>query len=96
MARTPRRVSSTDLLDMAFVSDPQLAPGGHMVFVVVSKEAPQYRQGTRLDDDWYELPFESRTELMHEHGVESRLELERRIQELEAELAREDPNEPNV
>lgn len=37
--------------------DRQLAPGGHMVFVTVSKEAPQYRQGTRLDEDWYELPF---------------------------------------
>lgn len=32
----------------------QLAPGGHMIFTVISKEAPMYRQGLRLGDDWYE------------------------------------------
>lgn len=32
----------------------QLAAGGQMVFTVISKEAPMYRQGTRLDEDWYE------------------------------------------
>lgn len=44
---------------LKFIADceRQLSPGGHMVFTTVSKQAPQYRQGTRLDDDWYELPF---------------------------------------
>jgi SAM-dependent methyltransferase len=32
----------------------QLAPGGHMVFTVISKRAPMYGRGTRLGDDWYE------------------------------------------
>lgn len=32
----------------------QLAPGGHMVFTVISKQAPMYGQGQRLGDDWYE------------------------------------------
>ena len=33
----------------------QLAPGGHMRFTVISKEAPMYGRGTRLGDDWYEV-----------------------------------------
>ncbi len=32
----------------------QLAPGGHMVFTLIAKEAPMYGQGPRLGDDWYE------------------------------------------
>jgi SAM-dependent methyltransferase len=32
----------------------QLAPGGHMIFTVISKKAPMYGQGTRLGEDWYE------------------------------------------
>lgn len=32
----------------------QLAPGGHMVFTVISKRAPMYGQGPKLGDDWYE------------------------------------------
>lgn len=32
----------------------QLAPGGHMIFTVISKRAPMYGQGPRLGDDWYE------------------------------------------
>lgn len=32
----------------------QLAPGGHMVFAVVSKDAPMYGQGTKLGEDWFE------------------------------------------
>lgn len=32
----------------------QLAPGGHMIFTVISKKAPFYGQGTRLGEDWYE------------------------------------------
>ena len=32
----------------------QLAPGGHMIFTAISKEAPMYGQGPRLGDDWYE------------------------------------------
>jgi SAM-dependent methyltransferase len=32
----------------------QLTPGGQMIFTVISKEAPMYGQGARLDDDWYE------------------------------------------
>lgn len=33
----------------------QLTDGGQMIFSVVAKNAPMYRRGTRLDDDWYEL-----------------------------------------
>ena len=33
----------------------QLAPGGSMIFTVISKEAPMYGQGPRLGDDWYEI-----------------------------------------
>ena len=40
--------------------------------------------------------LEELLELMHEHGVETRLELERRIQELEAILEDEDPHGPKV
>lgn len=32
----------------------QLAPGGHMIFTVISKKAPMYGQGRELGDDWYE------------------------------------------
>ncbi|MBD7986907.1 class I SAM-dependent methyltransferase [Luteimonas sp. Sa2BVA3] len=32
----------------------QLAPGGYMIFTVISKKAPMYGQGARLGDDWYE------------------------------------------
>ena len=32
----------------------QLAAGGQMVFTVISKEAPMFRQGTKIGDDWYE------------------------------------------
>jgi len=32
----------------------QLAPGGHLVFTVITKDAPMYGQGTRLGEDWYE------------------------------------------
>ncbi|NWA24979.1 class I SAM-dependent methyltransferase [Pseudomonas gingeri] len=32
----------------------QLAPGGQMIFTVISKQAPMYGQGTRLGNDWYE------------------------------------------
>jgi hypothetical protein len=40
--------------------------------------------------------LEELLELMHEHGVETRLELERRIQDLEAALDDEDPHGPRV
>ena len=40
--------------------------------------------------------LEELLELMHEHGVETRLELERRIQELETALEDEDPHGPKV
>lgn len=59
----------------------------------------------RRDDDEHESHearmerlehLEELLELMHEHGVETRLELERRIQELEALLAHEDPHGPKV
>lgn len=33
----------------------QLIPGGHMIFTVISKEAPMYGRGPRLGDDWYEI-----------------------------------------
>ncbi len=33
----------------------QLAPGGQMIFTVISKTAPMYGRGTKLGDDWYEL-----------------------------------------
>jgi SAM-dependent methyltransferase len=32
----------------------QLGPGGHMIFTVISKQAPMYGQGPRLGEDWYE------------------------------------------
>ncbi len=32
----------------------QLAPGGQMIFTVISKKAPMYGQGTKLGEDWYE------------------------------------------
>lgn len=32
----------------------QLAPGGQMIFTVISKKAPMYGQGPRLGEDWYE------------------------------------------
>lgn len=32
----------------------QLAPGGDMIFAVISKEAPMYGEGRRLGEDWYE------------------------------------------
>ncbi len=33
----------------------QLAPGGSMIFTVISKDAPMYGKGVRLADDWYEI-----------------------------------------
>lgn len=39
---------------LASVCYQQLAPGGHMVFTVISKKAPMFGQGPRLGDDWYE------------------------------------------
>lgn len=48
------------LLDQAgrekFIRDchRQLAPGGHMIFSLISKRAPMYGQGPRLGEDWYE------------------------------------------
>lgn len=32
----------------------QLAPGGNMIFTVISKKAPMYGQGPKLGEDWYE------------------------------------------
>jgi hypothetical protein len=40
--------------------------------------------------------LEELLELMREHGVESRLDLERQIQELEAALDDDNPHGPNV
>ena len=40
--------------------------------------------------------LEELLEMMHEHGVETRTDLERRIQELEAALENEDPHGPKV
>ena len=34
----------------------QLAPGGSMVFTLISKKAPMFGKGTKLGEDWYE-PF---------------------------------------
>lgn len=33
----------------------QLAPGGSMIFTVISKQAPMYGHGARLGDDWYQI-----------------------------------------
>ena len=33
----------------------QLTSGGHMIFTVISKQAPMYGRGARLGDDWYEI-----------------------------------------
>jgi SAM-dependent methyltransferase len=35
----------------------QLAPGGSMIFTVISKKAPMYGKGIRLGDDWYETTY---------------------------------------
>jgi len=32
----------------------QLAPGGQMIFTLISKKAPMYGLGTRIGEDWYE------------------------------------------
>ena len=37
MARAPKPVTSADLLELAYVSDPQLAPGGKSAAVVVTR-----------------------------------------------------------
>ena len=65
----------------------QLAPGGHMIFTVVSKRAPFYGQGTRLADDWYErLPglnmyfydADSVRREFGDHGLIAQFELDER------------------
>lgn len=33
----------------------QLAPGGAMIFTVISKKAPMYGRGPKLGEDWYEI-----------------------------------------
>ncbi len=33
----------------------QLAPGGHMIFTLIAKEAPMYGRGKKLGEDWYEV-----------------------------------------
>lgn len=33
----------------------QLAPGGHMIFTVISKRAPMYGRGAQLGEDCYEI-----------------------------------------
>ncbi len=33
----------------------QLSPGGLMIFTVVAKEAPMYKRGVQLGEDWYEV-----------------------------------------
>lgn len=59
----------------------QLAPGGHMIFTVISKTAPMYAQGPRLGDDWYErlpgLPmyFYDRDSVRREFGAFGLLEI---------------------
>jgi SAM-dependent methyltransferase len=35
----------------------QLAPGGAMIFTVISKKAPMYGKGTKLGEDWYETVY---------------------------------------
>ena len=32
----------------------QLAPGGHLIFTLISKKAPMYGQGKQLGEDWFE------------------------------------------
>ncbi len=59
----------------------QLAPGGHMIFTVISKKAPMYGQGPRLGEDWYErlpnLPmyFYDAASVTREFGPYGMLEL---------------------
>ncbi len=55
-----------------------------------ARETPSYQQRLEALEHLEEL-----LELMHEHGVETRLELERRIDELEAALEA-DPDGPRV
>ena len=33
----------------------QLAPGGHMIFTLISKDAPMYGKGVALGEDWFEI-----------------------------------------
>lgn len=35
----------------------QLKPGGYMIFASVSKKAPMYGMGTKLAENYYEMPF---------------------------------------
>jgi SAM-dependent methyltransferase len=59
----------------------QLAPGGHMIFTVISKTAPMYGQGKQLGEDWFErlpnLPmyFYDAQSVKREFGPHGLLEL---------------------
>lgn len=58
----------------------QLAPGGHMIFTVITKQAPMYGKGTCLGPDWYELQpnlrmyFYDAESIGHEFGAHGLLE----------------------
>lgn len=47
----------------------QLAPGGTMVFTLISKNAEMYGQGTKLGDDWFETHPGMRLFFYDEHTV---------------------------
>jgi SAM-dependent methyltransferase len=57
----------------------QLAPGGEMVFTLISKDAPMYAQGPKLGEDWYErlpgLPmyFYDEHSVRREFGADAQL-----------------------
>jgi len=61
--------------------DAQLAPGGLMIFTVISKQAPMYGVGPRLGDDWYErhpgmtMYFYGRDSIEREFGAHGLVEI---------------------
>ena len=69
---------------------------------MVDRIVPFRPRRDRDDSESYEVRMErlehleELLELMHEHGVETRHDIERLIQELEAELDDEDPRGPKV
>jgi SAM-dependent methyltransferase len=58
----------------------QLAPGGHMIFTVISTSAHFYGEGVKLSDDWYErgpglrMYYYNATSIEYEFGLHGLVE----------------------
>lgn len=52
----------------------QLAPGGQMMFTVISRDAPMYGRGTRLGEHWFETHPGMRLYFYDEDGLRRALE----------------------